>query len=120
MWEFDAAKAVAVEHLTSFAIDPVKKIYLAREYDVQQWLVPALNGIARRSQPIGMKDAEKLGVDLALGMAAVRESLCIGPGGTLSVGERSVKRLDFTEKIKEMLAVYREESAVSDMPAKTN
>ncbi|KAH7928669.1 hypothetical protein BV22DRAFT_1126329 [Leucogyrophana mollusca] len=104
MWEFELVKKVAVEKMQSFEIDPVEKACLAKECDVPQWLVPALNEIAKRREPIGVEDVEKLGLDLALKMAAVRESLAV-VGRYLRVGERSAECLDFTQKIKTVLAI---------------
>ncbi|KAH7925678.1 hypothetical protein BV22DRAFT_1010702 [Leucogyrophana mollusca] len=79
MWKFESTKKLAVDHMSPMMMDPVDKICLANDYDVQQWLVPALDALATRKEPIGMKDAERLGMELTLKVAAIRER------GTFSV-----------------------------------
>ncbi|KAH7928711.1 hypothetical protein BV22DRAFT_1044493 [Leucogyrophana mollusca] len=104
MWEFESAKKLAVDHMSPMAIDPVDKICLARDYDVQQWLVPALNALVKRKEPIGMKDAERLGMELALKVAAIREGVTYTHQSyPLQIGERQVAHLDFTNAIDAML-----------------
>ncbi|KAH7925641.1 hypothetical protein BV22DRAFT_1128872 [Leucogyrophana mollusca] len=104
MWEFESVKKLAVDHIGTMQIDPIDKIGLARDYDVQEWLVPALNELAKRKEPIGMKDADKLGMELALKVAAVRESVMSSYSGyPLQIGERQAGHIDFTNAIETML-----------------
>ncbi|KAH7912424.1 hypothetical protein BJ138DRAFT_1004506 [Hygrophoropsis aurantiaca] len=72
-WGFKSARKQAIESLGAMKVDPVDKLSLSEKYDVDEWLLPALEKLANRREPIGVKDAEKLGVTLALKVAALRE-----------------------------------------------
>ncbi|EIN06752.1 hypothetical protein PUNSTDRAFT_25128, partial [Punctularia strigosozonata HHB-11173 SS5] len=74
MWQFAEIRARAVRELSAIAIDAVRKVVLAKKFSVDQWLLPALNEIARRAKPIDVEDIEKLGLEYALKLAEVRES----------------------------------------------
>ncbi|KAH7928706.1 hypothetical protein BV22DRAFT_1082490, partial [Leucogyrophana mollusca] len=73
MWDLEIAKQLAIDHLGPAAIDPVDRICLATDCNVRQWLLPAFNDLAKRKEPIGINDVDKLGIDLALKVAAIRE-----------------------------------------------
>ncbi|KAH7910498.1 hypothetical protein BJ138DRAFT_1087570 [Hygrophoropsis aurantiaca] len=105
MWDFQSVKQMAVHSISSMTIDPVDKFCLARDYDVQQWLAPALNDLAKRKEPIGIGDVEKIGLELALKVAAIRENLASprGPNETLVIGTRNASNLDFTAVIQTMI-----------------
>ena len=103
MWAFDKIRAIAIQKIATSRMDPIDKYVLAKKYAVTEWLVPTLNELARREQPIGKEDVEKLGLDCALKVAEVRESLVLAsPGfhGYLAVDKRGQLSLDFTSVIR--------------------
>jgi hypothetical protein len=103
-------------------IDAVRKVVLANEYAVDKWLLPALNEIARRNEPIGVDDVTQLGLECALKLAQVRESLspttetspgtrrycnscgcsCYGCGGNQSLNRAEY---DFTAEIRRVFNI---------------
>ncbi|OCH84254.1 hypothetical protein OBBRIDRAFT_799251 [Obba rivulosa] len=74
MWRFDRLRAIAIRKLSVLLDDPIQRIVLAKTYHVTEWLVPALNALARRAETLQPADVEQIGVDYALKVAAVRES----------------------------------------------
>ena len=82
-----------------------EKVALAVQYDIQPWLLPGLNELAKRNEPLGNYDLELLG--MVLKVAAARESLiiigdcdCIDDGPTLTSGSRDANKMDFISVIK--------------------
>jgi hypothetical protein len=68
--------------MSQLTIDTIDKIVIARDYHVSEWLIPTLNDLARREQPIRLQDANRLGWDYALRIAEVRESFSSGPNAS--------------------------------------
>jgi len=122
MWDFEAIRQAVIRRMSNMSIECVEKAVLALEYKVDNWLVPALNNLARRVEPITLAEMGRLGPELTLKMAAVREG--VREGGrvnmkghgrckncqiviaekTLEVGERVLDGIDFSSKIQEILA----------------
>lgn len=113
MWECDDIHKYAVKRMPYDQIckTPAEKVGLAVNYDIKPWLLPGLNELAKRDEPLGNYDLELLGSDLTLKVAAVRESLAWNknhPGGGLVAGKREAKGLDFTPVIKRMFQISGE------------
>ncbi|KAG6381998.1 hypothetical protein JVT61DRAFT_629 [Boletus reticuloceps] len=107
MWEFDAIHKRAVQNMPYERISrpSAEKVGLAVHYDIQPWLLPAVNELARRKEPLENDDLAVLGPELALKVAAVRESLAVSRShykGTprLTSGLRDASMVDFTSVIK--------------------
>ncbi|KIJ19314.1 hypothetical protein PAXINDRAFT_127452 [Paxillus involutus ATCC 200175] len=77
LWEFDDARKTAIEALEALPVPPVDKFAMAMQYDIKDWVPPALNAIAQRPEPIGVGDVDRLGLDVALKIASVREQACV-------------------------------------------
>ena len=79
MWGFATARALAIAKLSQMTLPPIEKVILAKQYDVDQWLAPALNELAQREASLDMQDASRLepvvGWDFILKIAQVREKL---------------------------------------------
>lgn len=125
MWDFEAIRTLAIGGLTPLLEnDPVEKVVLSRTYNVESWLLPALNKLAQRAEPIKPDEAEKLGIVTALNIAAVRECCSTTTttsyttnhyGSQINAGTNTVESLlgvrgakvsvDFTAKIKAMFAL---------------
>jgi hypothetical protein len=104
MWAFDSIRKLAIVELSQFALDPINKYLVAREYAVTEWLVPTLNEMAQRAKPMTVEDAERLGLECVLKVAEVRESLVprvYGRGSAhLGVAQRGHLDLDFKDRIR--------------------
>ncbi|KAI0088338.1 hypothetical protein BDY19DRAFT_994244 [Irpex rosettiformis] len=71
---FDAVRRRAISELGHCAT-PVEKIYLAKKYDVPQWLQSSYEELCRRSAPIQLWEAESMGWDTGIQLANAREIL---------------------------------------------
>ena len=119
MWEFHAPRTAAILHLDALddQIDPIAKVVLAMQYDVKQWMLPALLKLARRPEPISIDEGRLMGFETALKLASVREKFspetgrhrcsncgvkCGGGCKGLSAGTRdsATKDLDFAPVIR--------------------
>jgi len=74
MWQFGEIRKLSIRKMSQFAIDPVDKIVIARDYRVMEWFTNSLNDLARRKEPLELHDVDRLGWDYALKIAKVRES----------------------------------------------
>jgi hypothetical protein len=114
MWDFVAIRQSAIDQLKD-QIDSITKIVLARECQVDGWLLAGYEGLVMRAQAISVTEAEVLGLDIAIRLAQVREAvlwrhrskkasvshllivLCMGNSERISAGtERSQPRLRCT------------------------
>ena len=118
MWEFDDVLRNSIDRIQyhSVKMRPVEKVALALQYDMQEWLVLGLDELAKRPEPIGIEDVDLLGLDIALKVAAVRESLRMGTkmirGETwtsqipcLVSGPRDASEIDFTNTVKNIFQI---------------
>ncbi|KAL4068137.1 hypothetical protein J3A83DRAFT_3816543 [Scleroderma citrinum] len=118
MWEFHAPRIAAIIHIDSLdnMIDPIDKVVLAMQYDIKEWLLPALLKLAQRAESINIEEGRRMGFETALKLASVREKFsqesgrhrCHNCGAKcstskcLSVGTRdpATKDLDFAPVIR--------------------
>jgi len=76
LWGFSMVRQTAISRLDGFTTIPLaKKIALAYEYELESWLLPAMNELVRRPEPISMEEASCMGFETALKLASVREKL---------------------------------------------
>lgn len=108
MWEFDGIYKYAVKKMSYKQIckTSAEKVGIAFQYDIKPWLLPAMNELAKREEPLGNLELELLGPELALKVAAVRESLTIDArSGILTSGSRVATKVDFTSVIKRVFGI---------------
>ncbi|KIO04195.1 hypothetical protein M404DRAFT_48882, partial [Pisolithus tinctorius Marx 270] len=76
-WEFTGLSNAAIEYLDCLLrpLDPITKVELALQYNIQEWLLSALLMLARRSAPISIEEGRRIGFENALKLASVREKL---------------------------------------------
>lgn len=88
MWNFARMREISLTWLHSnLNFDPALKLTVARRFDINEWLVPALNTLAQRTAPLAHRDYELLGPDWTLMLAQVRETYvarCTCPKRTYS------------------------------------
>ncbi|KAG8221241.1 hypothetical protein J3R82DRAFT_1403 [Butyriboletus roseoflavus] len=55
MWEFDEVYKYAVKNMpyTQICKSPAEKVVIAFQYDIKPWLIPALDELAQREEPLG-------------------------------------------------------------------
>jgi len=100
MWNFEVLRDLAIQSMSELSINAVEKAALAREYDINEWLLPALNELAQREDPINIDEARRLGLEQAVMIAAVRES-CIAWNEKGRFGRRGARtQIDFTGRIR--------------------
>lgn len=74
-WEFRKIRTIAVEKLrANLGGDPARRVALAIQFDLEEWLIPALSELAQRDEPMNMADVNVMGVEVVLKIARVRES----------------------------------------------
>lgn len=78
MWKFHSLRCVALDKLKLYLPhlneNSVRWLCLARQYDVDEWLLPSLHALARRPKAIQLEVVDLLGVETVVKMAEVRES----------------------------------------------
>ncbi|KAF8632494.1 hypothetical protein AX15_001861 [Amanita polypyramis BW_CC] len=73
-WQMEDVRAVAITRMTPLLEKvPEKQIKLSLEYNIEEWLVPGINRLARRDQPLDKNDIEEIGLDCALKIMTLRE-----------------------------------------------
>ncbi|KAI6141519.1 hypothetical protein EDD17DRAFT_283365 [Pisolithus thermaeus] len=76
-WNFERLRQAAIDALTESGIGAVDRAVLSQRYYIKNWLLPALNELARRPEPITLEEARRMGVDIALKLASVRERVTV-------------------------------------------
>ncbi|KAG6328814.1 hypothetical protein ID866_10276 [Astraeus odoratus] len=115
-WDFKAVRQAAIDVLNVSQIGPVDRVVLARQYDIKDWLLPALNHLAQRPEPTSLEEAGRMGIDFALKLASVRERIAVTYTYTNSPYEQftrfmlgnsraNVQSLDFSEQIRTVFAL---------------
>lgn len=77
MWQMEELHRAALKNLKYSVVQKgaVEKLALALKYEIKDWIVPGVDELARRPEPISVEDTAVLGLEVALKVAAVRESL---------------------------------------------
>ncbi|KAI5988166.1 hypothetical protein EDD15DRAFT_2199112 [Pisolithus albus] len=77
MWQMEEIRRAALNNLKYSAVQKgaVEKLALALKHDIKDWIILGVEELARRPEPISVEDTEVLGLEVALKVAAVRESL---------------------------------------------
>jgi len=105
MWSFEDLRDLAIQAMTDLPIDPIERAALADEFNVEEWLLPALNELAQREEPISVEEARRLGWERALQIAAVRESF-VAWNEKIAFGPRGARtQIDFTGRIRDILNI---------------
>ncbi|KAI6103730.1 hypothetical protein EDD16DRAFT_1493486 [Pisolithus croceorrhizus] len=76
-WNFERLRQAAIDALTESGIGAVDRVVLSQRYYIKNWLLPALNELARRPEPITLEEAKRMGIDIALKLASVRERVTV-------------------------------------------
>ncbi|KAI6140400.1 hypothetical protein BKA82DRAFT_4178869 [Pisolithus tinctorius] len=76
-WSFEKLRQASIDALIESGIGAVDRVVLSQQYDIKGWLLPALNELAKRPEPITLEEANQMGVDIALKLASVRERVTV-------------------------------------------
>jgi hypothetical protein len=86
MWNFAELYAhlinVAERNFTSS-----EKILFAREFELDQWIIPAHIQLCRRHSPLNSEEAEHIGLSSLLFISRIREEKLKIPGGVMPDSE---------------------------------
>lgn len=74
-WDMPRLQALAIAKLTpALACDPHKMAVMGRTYDISSWLISGIHALVVRPEPpMVLLDAQRLGIEEALKVAAIRE-----------------------------------------------
>jgi hypothetical protein len=75
MWEFTGPRQYAINQIPKLGISPARQINLARDYHIQEWLLPGLIAYAQQQDAITADDVELLGWDFVLKLLQARERM---------------------------------------------
>ncbi|KAF9446548.1 hypothetical protein P691DRAFT_803840 [Macrolepiota fuliginosa MF-IS2] len=74
-WAMTRVREIAIEHLVPLLDDdPAFKWYLAKKYEIHDWVRPALERLIRRGPSLGNREFEMLDQETLLKLGAARES----------------------------------------------
>ncbi|KIK24473.1 hypothetical protein PISMIDRAFT_410337 [Pisolithus microcarpus 441] len=76
-WNFERLRQGAIDALIESGIGAIDRVVLSQRYYIKNWLLPALNELARRPEPITLEEAKRMGIDVALKLASVRERVTV-------------------------------------------
>lgn len=74
MWNFSDLRAYLLP-LAEHLLDDVDKIIFSRQFDIQDWLVPAHVNLCQRAKPLTTEEATKIGIHSLLIISHLREQL---------------------------------------------
>jgi hypothetical protein len=75
MWEFTGIRQYAIAQIPKLGISSAERIYLAREYHIQDWLLPGLVAYAQQEDSITAFDVRLLGWEFVLKLLQARERM---------------------------------------------
>ncbi|KAI0783098.1 hypothetical protein C8Q75DRAFT_475439 [Abortiporus biennis] len=89
-WGFDLHRQLSKERLSQLA-SPFERILLSRQYDVKEWLVPALLDLSTRDESLTLAEGWKLGMEDVILISDIRQS--IRGNGRVTITDRSIVNL---------------------------
>ncbi|PFH47358.1 hypothetical protein AMATHDRAFT_67826 [Amanita thiersii Skay4041] len=100
MWDMEAVRAKAVSELTPLLTNkPALQVSLAVEHQVTEWLVPGLNKLVQREDPIDREDINMIGLDFALKVMTLRED-CAAMHSNSRTLRRGAISVDVSDEIR--------------------
>ncbi|KAI6004922.1 hypothetical protein EDD15DRAFT_1025469 [Pisolithus albus] len=111
-WNFESLRQASIDALMESGIGAVDRVVLSQQYHIKGWLLPALNELARRQEPISLEEAKRMGIDITVQLASVRERVTMHTYShhhNLAVGScrsPSMGKLDFSDQIRSTFSAY--------------
>jgi hypothetical protein len=77
MWQMTSLRKIAINQMDELftSSDASERLIIAEEFDVSEWILTALTQLICRGEPVSMVDAENIGIERALKVAACRERI---------------------------------------------
>ncbi|OCB87074.1 hypothetical protein A7U60_g5809 [Sanghuangporus baumii] len=72
-WGFAGIRALAIQKLELAFLGEIEKLELALKYQIEQWYADVYLALAKRPQPLSIDEGRRLGLELSLKLAGVRE-----------------------------------------------
>lgn len=73
MWDFLDTRALALQNLAKTKMDLVTKVLIAKQYKIHDWLFAGYEALAKRTSPISLSEAERLGLTTTVQLYLIRE-----------------------------------------------
>lgn len=73
MWSFNSVRDMLISKLSQLNLSPVRRLELARIFNISQWFVPALRELLSRKDGLTLKEAEMLGLALTHTLSCLRD-----------------------------------------------
>jgi hypothetical protein len=75
-YDFGLVREYAIRAIeANFGLDPIDKICYANQCDIPEWLFTAYKELSRRSAPLEVSEAERIGLTTAILVAKARERI---------------------------------------------
>ncbi|KAF8331264.1 hypothetical protein F5887DRAFT_1081271 [Amanita rubescens] len=102
LWDMEDVKEEAVEKMTPLLENqPAKQVKLSLEHDVGEWLIPGLQRLVQRAEPLNRDDFALIGLDYALKVMALREDCCYDRSYyRWAISKRGVAGVDVSAEIR--------------------
>jgi len=75
MWEFTSPRQYAITQISKLGISSARRINLARDYHIREWLLPSLVAYAQQEDAITADDVDLLGWEVVLKLLQARERM---------------------------------------------
>ncbi|RDB27014.1 hypothetical protein Hypma_004967 [Hypsizygus marmoreus] len=75
MWEMYKIRSLAIDKLTAMPVDSIRKIKLAKQFHVPQWLRTGYLELVNRNEMLSMEEAEQIDYVSAIRVFQVREEV---------------------------------------------
>ena len=75
MWEFTGVRQYAIAQIPKLGISSARRINLARDYHIQEWLLSGLVAYAQQEDTITADDVDLLGWEYVLKLLRARERM---------------------------------------------
>lgn len=100
-------KESAIQKMTRLLeSQPTKQVKLSLEYGVEEWLVPGLQRLVRREEPLSRNDVDLIGLDYALKVMTLREE-CRCERSNWSIQRRGEVTIDVSAEIRFRFGIRR-------------
>lgn len=73
LWDLTTIRNLVIQELEAIKLEEVEKLELALKYEITQWYADAYLALAKRPKPLNVEEGKRLGLELSVKIAQVRE-----------------------------------------------